>query len=115
MKLRQNNIYYNKNDPRVFLYNNPRHKWLGLKPNLAHPKAWLVIILSIAVPVALFLGLMFVSLVAMFLGKELRDEIILGSFFAILLLSAIVSNIYAFRMAARDAKNHPKNSELPNS
>jgi len=107
MKFHPSNIYYNKNDPRVFLYNNPRHKWLGLKPNLAHPKARLFILLSIAVPVAFFLGLAFVGIVAMLLGKELRGEIILGCFVAILLLPTIVLKIYAYHMAARDAKNHP--------
>lgn len=37
-------LFYDKSDPRIFLYKFPRYKWLGVTLNFAHAKAWLVLL-----------------------------------------------------------------------
>ena len=107
-------FYYNKKDPKVFVYKHPKHKWMGASLNLAHPKAWRFL-LCICLPFLLGPQVTFgLLLLAMHMQPDWLIKIYLDypsllpiSFVFPFAAYAISLAIYTFRMAAKDAKNHP--------
>ena len=108
-------IYYNKNDPKIFVYNHPKHKWLGVTLNLAHAKARKFLLLGVFLPLLLVsvLGAVLFA-TAIFLtqqkGVDSMEKVVLAIAILVNLLCAswwIPLILYSFRMAARDAKNNP--------
>ena len=101
-----------KNDPRVFIYKNPRRKWMGVNFNLAHAKARRVLLWGIVLP---WLGMVAGVLMMIFVVKTLpKSNALMFKWVAAIMaynLTWVISLcIYAYRMAARDAKNHPSHA-----
>ena len=110
-------VYHNKNDLKIFVYKNPKHKWLGVTLNFAHAKAWRVLLWSIIFPFVFNCGI--TGWLAVSLHMETHDvAIALISWFLMVVppvlffLWLVPLIIYFYWMAARDAQN---NSKTPNS
>lgn len=84
-------ICRDKNDPRIFVYKNERHRWLGVTFNFAHAESWLWLA-----------GLLVSGGVPFFVLRLHRTA---GVLLLLVWLALVVT--YCFRRAARERREHP--------
>jgi len=85
-------IFYQRNDPRTFLYKFPRHKWMGVTLNFAHGRAWLILLWTL-LPVGILL------LPAPLLA---RAQAPIASYVGLFFVYVGVVLLYYFHMAAKE-------------
>lgn len=97
--------FFDKNDPRIFLYKLPKHKWMGVTLNFAHVRAWKILFATL-LPIPLIVGIIFaLSLLLKPMNNtfDWRAWSMVGSSFVLIISYIVVISIYYFRMAAKDA------------
>ena len=96
-------FYINRDDPRIYVYGHPRHKWLGVTLNLSHRRAWLelLVITGISmlsvIPISLFLVLFQENLEVGWMAAAIASHV---------LLWVVALVIYCFRAAENDLRRH---------
>ena len=98
----------NKNDPRVFLYKNPKHKWMGVTLNFAHDKAWLIFITTMSPAAAIPLAGLAIAKWASPKTNSTLFFTLFGAVMVFAMIYTICILVYFYRKAAEDAKNHPE-------
>lgn len=97
-------FFYNKSDPRIFLYKFPRYKWMGATLNFAHAKAWLVLLWTLLPAGILLLP------VPLLTSLRLSTEYAVGYVgLCILYITGII--VYYFHMATVEEKLQESNPE----
>ena len=100
--------YFNKDDPKIFVYKCPGRKWMGVTLNFAHPKAWRLLVFMMLFPMVFLLP----CILALTVWIHPKPRAVLwfslfGAMMALNVLYAAFLTFHAFRMAAKDAQNHP--------
>ncbi len=90
-------LCFNKNDPRIFVYKCPAHKWMGVTLNFAHAKAWLALFLTL-LPIALWGAA--VALLNPH-SADWRFTVLVVT----MVLYIVALSFYYFYMAAKEEKN----------
>lgn len=85
-------ICCDKDDPRIFVYKDEKHRWLGITFNFAHAESWLWLA-----------GLLLSGFVPFFVLFRLHRTA--GVLLLLVWLALVVT--YSFRRAARERREHP--------
>jgi len=105
-------FYFNRDDPKIFVYKNPRHKWLGVTLNFAYGKAWIVLLLGIIFPLV-FIGAPCAWLLWELLTTPRNKSWMVTAYvfthyaLPIFFLWLVCLLVYFYGMAAKDAQNYP--------
>ena len=97
--------YFNRDDPRVFVYRHDRYKAVGVTLNFAKIASWVWLVFFIAL---LFVGMVGTewlrrsSLITSF------DRVVRDAIYAIVcVVWCLLMGVACFWLAARDLKRHP--------
>lgn len=89
-------ICCNKNNPRIFVYKCPDHKWMGVTLNFAHWKAWKALFWTL-LPILLWFPLMRWIIAP-------RDTVMHVAAAAGLIVYVVLLSVYYYRRAAEEER-----------
>ena len=96
-------FYADPDDPRLYIHNDPRHKWFGVTLNFSHPRAWRTF--GIIIGACLWPWLVFEVLRALETGKEVMIvSAIAASVWSC--IAAPVVTVHCFRAAERELRQY---------
>jgi len=105
-KQRDHWLYYaDPDDPRLYLYKHPRHKWLGVTLNFSHPRAWPVFGITIGsvMPVVIFASVLEWMKSQ---GLDWMAGIAGAAFWVGMIVYVAVLCVHYFRAAERDLRQY---------